>query len=83
MVIIYIQISMNLKLKIIKPMACKSIKHMVKKSDACIDIRTSGSVNIQFQLDLSFFCISLNGCFSCHYSFSLSSSSKRTAMELA
>ena len=81
--IIYIQITVDSQRKIIQSMARKTVQHMVKKANTCINIGTSCSINIQLQTYLRFFCVSFDQCFSCHYSFSLSSSSKRTAMEFA
>ena len=83
MMIIHIQVTVYSQSKIIQSMTRKAVQHMIKKANTCINIGTSCSVNIQLQTDLCFFCVSFDQCFSCHYSFSLSSSSKRTAMEFA
>ena len=56
---VHIQIAVYGKIQIKESMTCKSIQHMVKKSDAGIQAGFSGSVQIQTHRDLRLFGISL------------------------
>ena len=66
MMVVYIEIAVYPDAEIKKSVTGESVQHVIKKTDSCLNIRVSGSVQHQFQLDLSFFCISFYGCFSCH-----------------
>lgn len=49
--------SMDTNAEIKKAMSCKTVKHMVKETDAGFNIRITSSIQSQFEFDLCFFCI--------------------------
>ena len=65
------QITMDIYAEVNKSMSCKTVKHMVKKTNAGFNIRITSSVQSQLEFDLCFFCITFYRCFSCHICFLL------------
>ncbi len=76
--IVNLQISMYPQTQVKQPVARKTVQHMVKKSHAGGNVAVALSVQDKLQLDLRLW-VFRSAEASCHFS----SSSNRTAMELA
>ena len=55
---VHLQASVHVHFQVEQTMPCKSVQHVVKKSDSGVDLRLSRSVQIQADLDLRLFRIS-------------------------
>ena len=90
MMTVHFQIPFRMYRQIEQSVSCKSIQHMIKKTDSCINLRLSGSIQVQSYRNIRLLCRSCPGDCSVHSSsppyFSAvfySSPSKRTLIELA